>query len=174
MSRFILAFPKRELGVKIAGMLESGGHSVASVCLSAAALIRAAHIYDDALIMMSFRLRDGTANDVYDALGAPGPIAVIIKPEQLEYIEHRDLFTVALPVNRMILLNAADILAGRVSSRKNRPKRSAADEKIIARAKLRLMEEQGMSEDEAHRFLQKRSMDSGSRIIDMARMILGI
>ena len=36
------------------------------------------------------------------------------------------------------------------------------------------METYHMTEPQAHRFMQKRSMDSGSKLTDTARLILGI
>ena len=52
------------------------------------------------------------------------------------------------------------------------PRRSAGEEHLIRRAKAALMETNLMSEAEAHRFLQKYSMDAGMRLADTARLIL--
>ncbi len=51
-------------------------------------------------------------------------------------------------------------------------KRCEADQRLVESAKARLMERQDMTEAEAHRFLQKRSMDSGVRLVDVARLVL--
>lgn len=40
------------------------------------------------------------------------------------------------------------------------------------KAKLVLMERNNMSEEEAHRYIQKSSMDSGTNLIEMAEMIV--
>ena len=45
-------------------------------------------------------------------------------------------------------------------------------EKIVEQAKSLLMEREGLSEEEAHHQLQKRSMDSGARLVQTARRIL--
>ena len=39
-------------------------------------------------------------------------------------------------------------------------------------AKAVLMARDGMTEEQAHRFLQKRSMDNGARLVDTARQVL--
>lgn len=44
--------------------------------------------------------------------------------------------------------------------------------RLIRRAKELLMEVNRMSEAEAHRFLQKRSMDTGAKLADTARLVL--
>ncbi len=50
--------------------------------------------------------------------------------------------------------------------------RCEEDRRLVERAKERLMERQSMTEAEAHRYLQKRSMDSGVRLVDVARLVL--
>ena len=36
------------------------------------------------------------------------------------------------------------------------------------------MDRNGMTEEQAHRFLQKKSMDSGVKMVQTARLVLGI
>ena len=45
---------------------------------------------------------------------------------------------------------------------------------MIAEAKALLMERNNMTEEEAHRYLQKNSMDSGTNIVETAEMVLSI
>lgn len=52
------------------------------------------------------------------------------------------------------------------------PKRATEEKRVIEQAKALLMNRNNMSEQEAHRFLQKKSMDTGSRLIDMATAVL--
>ena len=42
----------------------------------------------------------------------------------------------------------------------------------MEQAKAVLMGRDGMTEEQAHRFLQKRSMDHGARLADTARQVL--
>ena len=57
-------------------------------------------------------------------------------------------------------------------SRRHLPKRSADDESIIRRAKLLIMEKNNMSEEQAYRFIQRRSMETSAKMSDTARLIL--
>ncbi len=55
----------------------------------------------------------------------------------------------------------------------NKPvRRCPEDEALLSRAKQLLMDRRGMTEEQAHRFLQKQSMDSGMKMVDMARQML--
>lgn len=53
------------------------------------------------------------------------------------------------------------------------PKQRSENEKaLIHKAKLVLMDRNNMTEPEAHRYLQKTSMNTGTNIIDIAEMVL--
>lgn len=52
------------------------------------------------------------------------------------------------------------------------PKRSAEDKLLITRAKELLMSRNCMTEEQAHRFIQKRSMDTGAKMVQTAMKIL--
>ena len=42
----------------------------------------------------------------------------------------------------------------------------------MSQAKAVLMDRHGMTEEQAHRFLQKQSMDHGAKLTDTARLVL--
>ena len=58
---------------------------------------------------------------------------------------------------------------------RQRPKlRSEEDQKVIQKAKELLMGRNGFSEEEAHRYIQKRSMDNGTELVEVSQMILSL
>lgn len=58
---------------------------------------------------------------------------------------------------------------------RQRPKvRSEEDQKVIQKAKVLLMERNGFSEEEAHRYIQRRSMDNGTELVEVSQMILSL
>jgi AmiR/NasT family two-component response regulator len=72
---------------------------------------------------------------------------------------------------RKAALDAARPDAG--AAGKSRSAERPAEEKlIILKAKFLLMERNQMTESQAHRFLQKSSMDRGLKLIDAAKMVL--
>ncbi len=55
----------------------------------------------------------------------------------------------------------------------DRPARRCPEEEaLLSQAKGLLMDRRGMTEEQAHRFLQKRSMDGGVKLADTARQVL--
>ena len=66
-----------------------------------------------------------------------------------------------------------------VSRRKKKAKekrlaRSEEDKKTIAAAKEILMDRHHMTEPEAHKYLQKCAMDSGTNMLETAEMIISL
>lgn len=176
MDRIILAFSKDETARKIRMMLDGSGYRIhGMVCHSASELLRTADEYDDVLIIMGYKLPDMVVDDIYEYMNGTAKILSIVKPERLEDIENEDIFALPLPMTRNRLLDAIGMLCGGVEHiGKKQTERSPEEMKLIESAKLFLMENYHMTEDQAHRFMQKRSMDSGSKMVDTARIILNI
>lgn len=174
MERVVLAFSKDETADKIRRMLDGSGYEVYMVCHSKAELLRSIVDIDEVLIIMGYKLPDGVADDVFDDLREGQKLMSIVKADRQSEIYNEDIFVVTLPVNRQILINSIETFVGIIERRKHRAKRTPEEQKIIESAKAYLMENHMMTEEQAHRFIQKRSMDTGAKFIDTARSILNI
>ena len=174
MERVVLAFSKDETADKIRRMLDGSGYEVYMVCHSKAELLRSIVDIDEVLIIMGYKLPDGVADDVFDDLREGQKLMSIVKADRQSEIYNEDIFVVTLPVNRQILINSIETCVGIIERRKHRAKRTPEEQKIIESAKAYLMENHMMTEEQAHRFIQKRSMDMGAKFIDTARSILNI
>lgn len=171
MERIILGFSKDETAEKMSRMLSGSGYDIEANCHSKAELIRAIRNTGTDIAVMGFKLYDATVNDVFEDLPDGVRLAAMVKSEQQQLISHEEIFIIPLPVNRVGLVSGLDVLTKDLK-RQRRPKRSEADKKIIDKAKRILMEKHMMSEEQAHRFIQKRSMDTGSKAVDTAKFIL--
>lgn len=174
MGKIVLAFSKEDTAEKFRHMLEGSEHEVVAVCHSNAEILRVISDLDELLIIMGYKLPDAVVDEVAENLGEGQKLMAITRFERRELISNDDIFVVTLPINRQTLLSAIETLWGAIERLRHKPKRSPEDERIIEKAKLLLMDNYNMSEFQAHRFIQKRSMDTGSKFIDTARIILGI
>ena len=52
--------------------------------------------------------------------------------------------------------------------------RSNEDEELLTKAKRLLMERNQLTEEEAHHYVQKRSMESGTGLVEVAQMIISL
>lgn len=172
-SYIIAAFSREEVSQKMKRILESGGLRVAGVCKSVSEIIRAAADMDNVFVIMAQRLGDGDADDVYDALGGC-TVMVAAKPEKRALIENEGILFLPLPTGREEILRAASMAVSPPRKKRGaaKPQRSEEEQRLIGQTKRYLMENYMMTEEQAHRFIQKRSMDMGMRFADTARMIL--
>ena len=172
MEQVILAFTKEETTARIRRMLEGSGCTVRAAAHSAPELYRHLANADDVLVIMGYKIGTDTVNDVFDALRRGQRLMSVVKAERQDMIENEEIFVLPLPVNRERLISSIEMLLGTIKKQTSASRRSSDEEELIERAKLYLMEKYRMSEQQAHRFIQKRSMDTGARFADTARQIL--
>ena len=110
--------------------------------------------------------------------------AVILPPEcsmllvgskhQLDARGEVNIFKMPTPIRREEMLITVRLMLqfGRRVEKLMRPARSAMEQQLVDRAKQALMARFDISEEEAHRRLQKRSMDSGRKLSQTARRVL--
>ena len=175
MQTVIVAFERTANGDKIKEILESEGEFSCLVCRSAAEVKRAAHKQHRSLIVCGFRLADETCEELFYDLPAGCFMLMIAPPARLELSETEGIFKLRSPVRRGELLASVRMLAQfqRYIPREKGPvRRGGEEQQLIAQAKAVLMDRHGMTEEQAHRFLQKQSMDSGAKLADTARLVL--
>ena len=79
-----------------------------------------------------------------------------------------ELFFEDLPPSCAMLV----LQVGRRLERYGRPCHSGEDRRLIDRAKALLMDRHGITEEQAHYYLQKKSMDSRTKLAQTARLVL--
>ena len=84
-----------------------------------------------------------------------------------------------MPIKVYDLVNTLEMILQTMRRRRKKRRealknRDPKQREIINQAKGLLMERNGMTEEEAHRYLQKNSMDTGTSMIETAQMILTI
>ena len=109
--------------------------------------------------------------NLYDDLDGQADLLVIGKPEQLSDCETPAIRRLPLPVNRYQLAEAAEALTQAQQARAP-AKPSQQDQEIIRHAKALLQSARGMTEPEAHRYLQRRSMEAHRKMADTARLVI--
>lgn len=77
------------------------------------------------------------------------------------------------------LLQTLEMMEGQIHRRRKRLRniprqRSEEDRQTIEQAKALLMDRNKFSEEEAHRYIQKRSMENGTGLVEVAQMILSL
>ena len=163
----VVAFSRPETAQRFAGALEAEGLSVLRVCTAGAQALRALEPCEDAVLVCGARLPDRTADELARDLDGRAAVLVAARPEWLALCEEPSLCRLALPASGAQLAAAV-----RAAVRPERPAPRTADEaRLIGEAKRALMA-RGMTEAEAHRFLQRESMRLGVRMAVCAQLTL--
>ena len=174
MDRIVVAFANEEAQRRILRLLASDGWEPAACCASGAEAIRTVRKLGSAIVICGFKLRDMTASDLAADLRSTAVLLVVSSAVNLDMCEGENLYKLATPAARSDFFATLDML--RRFEEKNLhhppPKRKEADQKLIRTAKELLMDVNRMTESEAHRFLQKRSMDSGMKLVETAQYII--
>lgn len=174
METVIVAFESTKNCWYVKDILESAGVASCVVCRSAAEVKRAVNKQAITTVVSGYKFQDESAEGLFDDLPPACSMLVLARQSLLDMIGNDDIFKLAAPVPRGDLLSSVRMLLqmGRRLERFVRPRRSAGDQAIISEAKSILMARNGMTEEQAHRFLQKQSMDSGARLVQTARLVV--
>ena len=89
----------------------------------------------------------------------------------------RDIVCLSMPLKVHELVSTVDMMCQSVERRRRRQRLIPRERKpeelaLIKEAKCLLMERNHMSEEEAHRYIQKCSMDSSTSMVETAKMVL--
>ena len=175
----ILVFPKPETAKSLKNVLRKAGYEVNASVSTVAQALQATSEYDSGIIVSNYKLIDGMAIDIYDNAGKSYQFLMIGPKDYVEARAIPDIFSLSTPLHVGELLSTMEVMSYAYArwrkKRREKPRvHTAKEQQTIDRAKTLLMERNGMSELEAHRYLQKSSMDNGSGIAETAGMILSL
>ena len=127
-------------------------------------------------VICGFKLPDEPAEALFEDLPPTCSMLIVAVQGMLDLCQNDDIFRLASPVRRGDLVASVRLLLqmGHRLEKFVRPQRSQEEEELIQSAKELLMDRNGMTEEQAHRFLQKKSMDSGVKMAQTARLVLGM
>lgn len=175
----ILVFPKQETGKSLRAILRRAGYPVDAVCTTVAQALQAASEYDGGIIVCNYRLVDGMALEIYESAGKRFQFLMIGPKDYVDAREAADIFCLTTPLHASELCETMEVLSIAYARRRKKRRagptpRSKEEQRTLDAAKQVLMEKNGLTEEEAHRYIQKASMDSGTGVVETAAMILSL
>lgn len=177
MFSIIVGFPKLEDASGIRRVIAGSGYQVSEPCTLGAQVIGLANNLDEGIVVCGYRFSDMHYSELNNYLPKGFEMLLIASPEKLEFCQDNNIVCLSMPIKTHDLLNTLQMMTYQYRQRKKKEKdkpkvRTEEEKSIINKAKQVLMNRNNMSEEEAHRYLQKHSMDSGTNLIEMAEMVL--
>lgn len=177
MFNIIVGFPRLQDANNIKNVISRNGFTVSDACTTGAQIISLANNLDEGVVICGYKLSDMHYSEINNYLPKGFEMLLIASPEKLEYCRDNNIVCLPMPIKTYDLLNTLNMMSYQYQCRKKKeksmPKQRSENEKaLIHKAKLVLMDRNNMTEPEAHRYLQKTSMNTGTNIIDIAEMVL--
>ena len=173
--RFLIAASEATAG-KLTGILAQAGIAPDAVAHTGEELLALLE-QDAALVLMTYCLPDAAGAELAGKV-SDGCDVLMIVPQGFEEKLPSNVLTLRNPISPDALIQAVRTMQhcrGRIAElqkKADKLARTLEERKVIDRAKGRLMDALHYTEAQAHHHIQKKSMDSGRRIVDVAREIL--
>ena len=177
MSGVMIACKDSSMCEKLSQFLISNGIQVLGTATKGAAALRlASRFYEGGVLLCTYALSDMTATELCRLKPDRFEMVVLLSARQRVMFRGGGILCLDIPINRRELIDTLQMLTvrdNRHTKAVSKPAQRTGDEKeIIFKAKALLMERNNMTEQDAHRFLQKASMDSGQTLVQVAQNIL--
>ena len=174
----IIAFAKETDQRNFKSILSRGGYDKIITCSSGVQALSAMEDLGSGVIICGYRLSDMLYSELSHDLPQYFQMLLIASPSKNPIITDNIVY-LPTPLNKDVLFGTLNIMLEGISikrkkSKERRLNRSAEDMKIINMAKEILMDRHKMTEPQAHKYLQKCSMDSGTSLLEAAEMIISL
>ena len=171
----IVAFPKPEDSRAIRSLLSRNGFKVVANCTTGASAINRADDIGEGIIITGYKLPDMLYSDIVDNVGSSFEVILLASKNRLME-DNTGVATLEMPLKVRDLINSVEMMENQILSKRHKTKhkpgtRSPEDQAIINQAKEALMTVQNLTEEQAHRYLQKNAMDSGCTMVEVAKMV---
>ena len=179
MANIVIAFPKMEDAIGIKNLLVRNGYPVTAVCTSGANVLSTIDDYNDGIVVCGYKLTDMLFSELRANMAGDFEMILLASAGKISDADCEGVVPVLMPLKAADFVNTVAMLSMNIARKKkklkNIPKtRSDEDRREIDRAKKILMEKNNMTEQEAHRYIQKISMDSGTGMAETAQMVIRI
>ena len=167
MSVVVIVLPKLEDAKKIRKILMGHGFPQVFAYATASAALSEIREHESGMVISGYHLKDMYYTELADSLlGSASTVSAA----------DTGILSLTTPLKVYDLVNTAEMVLHqmeRMAKKARKPKRrSERDENYIKNAKALLMERNHLTEEEAHRYIQKSSMDNGTNMVETAQMIL--
>ena len=170
MARIVISGQSEDSRTKLFRLLTSSGFQVFRSCASGSELRRALSESEDCIVVMIGFAPDCKPDELLWDYRDSVQILLIARQPVLENVESPEIFRLAMPASGQAVIGAVEMLSQ--LHRMRLPRRTGESKDIVDRAKMVLIKEKGLTEPEAHRYMQQYAMNHGMKMAEYAAQIL--
>lgn len=179
MINIIVAFPRLEDAKSIRNLLVRNGFHVPNVANSGAAVVQMANELDSGIVVCGYKFQDMVYHEINEYLPGEFQMLLVASRMVLDQCQGEDIMCLSMPIKAYELLQTVAMMVDTQERERRRRRRvprqrSEEEQKLLEEAKSLLMERNNLTEEEAHRYIQKNSMDTGRSMVETAQMLLSI
>lgn len=179
MISIIVAFPKLDDAKSIRNLLVRNGFHVPNVANNGAAVVHMANELDGGIVVCGYKFQDMIYHELHEYLPEDFQMLLVASKAVLGGCQDEEIMCLSMPIKAYELLETLAMLVGEKEREQKRRRRmprprSEEEQKILDEAKELLMERSNLTEEEAHRYIQKNSMDVGRSMVETAQMLLSL
>lgn len=172
----IIALGNAEFAHSVEKVLIRYGFTVSAVCTTAAGALLEISQTDSGVVITEGFMPDMHCSEFAEYLPKYFEMLLLEKAGHVGELGNGRM-VLQRPVKVADLVNTVSMMLTQLERQKKRDKKKPAprswkEKNYIDNAKMLLMERHQMSEEEAFRYIQKSSMDSGTNMAETAQMIL--
>ena len=150
-----------------------------AVCTSGSQVLSSLEDLSSGIVVSGYRFEDMMYQEIREYMPKGFDMLLVALPSRFEGEMPRDVVCLSMPLKVHDLVGTLEMMCRSQVKRKRRmgehpAGRNERELQIIARAKEILMERNNMTEEEAHRYLLKRSMDNSVSLVETAQMLLAL
>ncbi|MDE5679840.1 MAG: ANTAR domain-containing protein [Lachnospiraceae bacterium] len=177
MVNIVVVFPQQENARSIRNILVKNGFHVVGVCVTGTQAVSQMDGLNGGIVVCGYKMADMLYSQLHELLPTGFEMLLMASGQHLNECLGNDIVCLSMPLKVHELVSTVGMMAENQERRRRRqralPKQRNQEEKaVIKEAKALLMERNNMTEEEAHRYLQKCSMDSATNMTETAAMVL--
>lgn len=179
MTNLLVAFSKPEDGRSIKNILVKNGIHVVASCTSGGQVLAQASELASGIVVCGYRFGDMNCLQMSEQLPPEFSVLLVASPSKWSGEKMGKLICLAMPFKPCDLVSTVRMMEELRAEQRRRkkqspPQRSGTGRRLIEQAKEVLIFRNHMTEPEAHRYLQRCSMDSQIGMEEAAAMILSL
>lgn len=167
MKDIIVAYPTKDIALKLRSLLVSEGFSVSHICALGSSVLSIAGDYNEGVVICAAVLSDMSASVLAQQLPVGFDVIAISKNGKEDYMGN--LINMPMPLHKDDFLQTVSVLVSTHSSFNRHDKDEA---ELLSTAKLILMNSKDITESQAHKYIQKESMRTGKKMSVIAKEII--